>query len=54
VDLHVHSIGPDAAVHKAIKRMADRDFGSLVVIDEGSARQTCVDDMAEERVVYGG
>jgi CBS domain-containing protein len=22
-------------VHKAIKRMADRDFGSLVVIDEG-------------------
>ena len=31
----VLSIAPDATVHDAIKRMADRDIGSLVVIDEG-------------------
>jgi len=31
----VLSIAPDATVHDAIKRMADRDIGSLVVIHHG-------------------
>jgi len=31
----VLSIGPDATVHEAIKRMADCDIGSLVVMDHG-------------------
>jgi CBS domain-containing protein len=31
----VLSIAPDATVHEAIKRMADRNIGSLVVIHHG-------------------
>ncbi len=30
----VLSIGPDAAVYDAIKKMADRDIGSLAVMDQ--------------------
>ncbi len=32
---HVHSIEPDATVYEAIKRMADRDIGSLTVMTGG-------------------
>ncbi|MDH3202799.1 MAG: CBS domain-containing protein [Myxococcales bacterium] len=31
----VETIGPDAAVYEAIKRMADLDIGAIVVTDEG-------------------
>jgi CBS domain-containing protein len=32
---NVETIGPDAAVYEAIKRMADLDIGALVVTEEG-------------------
>ena len=31
----VESIGPDATVHDAIRRMSDLDIGALVIIDAG-------------------
>ena len=50
----IHAIGPDASVLDAIKLMADKGIGALVVLDQGRlAGVVSVRDYARKVILHG-
>ena len=51
----VHAIGPDASVYDALKLMADKEVGALVVLDDGAVVGVISErDYARKVILKGG